>query len=128
MAIDTTQISTDTAVGQIAVLISVIVGAVVALRPVVKDIKEGRKKRSYAVLAGEIESLRRELSFSVQIQRHSSEWEIIARELIRVMRLELVESGIEPNQRVETLMKRIEELDDRDIYSEYIVIGEEEGR
>lgn len=126
MGIDISQINTETPIGQITLLIAVIVAGIVALRPVLKDLRKSRGQKNYAVMASEMEAVKRELSFSIQIQRHNSEWQIVARELIRIMRLERVDAGAEMDSRIENLARRLEEIEDRDIYSDHILIKEEE--
>lgn len=126
MGVDISQINTETTVGQITLLIAIIVAGIVALRPVIKDLRKNKGQKKYAVMASEMESTKRELNFSIQIQRHNSEWQIVARELIRIMRLEMTDAGIPLDDRIQNLMRRLEEIEDRDIYSDHILVEEDE--
>ncbi len=126
MGIDISQINTDTTIGQVAFLFSVIVAGVVALRPVLKDLKSGRSGKKYLVIANELELVKRELSFALQIQRHNSEWQMTARELIRLTRLELADAGVPVDKRLKRLATRLEEIEDEDIYSKHIIPKEVE--
>lgn len=126
MGIDPSQINTDTTIGQIMLFIMVVVAGIVSLRPVIRDLRKSKGQKNYKVVTNELDSVKRELNFAIQIQRHNSEWQIVARELIRVMRLEMVDSGVPIDDRVENLTRRLEEIEDRDIYSDHILIKEEE--
>lgn len=126
MGIDVSQIDTGTTLGQVTLFIVVVVGGIVTLRPVLKDLRKSKGQKNYAVLSSEMEAVKRELNFSIKIQRHNSEWQIVARELIRLMRLEMVDSGVDINSNIENLTRRLEEIEDRDIYSDHILIKEEE--
>lgn len=126
MGIDVSQIDTGTTLGQVTLLILAIAGGIATLRPVLKDLQKSKGQKNYAVLSSEMEAVKRELNFSIKIQRHNSEWQIVARELIRLMRLEMVDSGVEISSNVENLTRRLEEIEDRDIYSDHILIKEEE--
>lgn len=126
MGVDVSQINTETTLGQITLLVAIIVAGIVALRPVLKDLRKSKGQKNYAVMASEMEATKRELNFSIQIQRHNSEWQIVARELIRIMTLEMIDAGISLDPKVENLMRRLEEIEDRDIYSDHILVEEQE--
>lgn len=126
MGVDLSLINTETTIGQLALLIGVIISGIVALRPSFKDLRDRGEKRSYKVIANELVSVKKELGFSLQVQRHATEWQLVAREYIRLLRLELADAGVETNDRLKDLHQRLEGLDSKDIYSEHILIKEDE--
>lgn len=124
--VDSAQIDTSSTLGQIGFFISVVVAAVVTLRPLIKDLRTTRSRKGYSVIANELESLKQEQGFSLQLQRHNAEWQLTAREAMRVYRMELAKAGVPEDPRITALAARLEEIEDRDIYSEHILIKEED--
>lgn len=133
MGVDISQLNLDSPLGQIALLIIVVSTAIVTIKPVIADVIAGIKKgsggkrKNYAVIANELEATKRELNFAIQIQRHESQWHIVAREIIRLARLDLSVMDESTREKIESLSKKLEEIEDRDIYSEHILIKEEDG-
>lgn len=126
MPLDPSQFDTGTTVGQVALLIAVVTSGVVALRPIIKDLRSNKGRKNYSVIANELAAARREIAFALKVQRQSSEWQMTARELIRTTRMDLIDAGVPMSDKISRLSDKLEEIEDRDTYSEHIIIKEEE--
>lgn len=125
MTIDPSQIDTGTTIGQVALLIAVVTSGVVALRPVIKDLRSNKGRKNYAVIANELAAAKREVAFALQIQRQSSEWQMTARELIRATRMDLIDAGVPISDKIKRLSDKLEEIEDRDPYADHMTIEDD---
>lgn len=123
-AIDPSMINTQSTIGQVTVLIIALVSLFTAIRPAL-NFKSGSSKRKYDTIVDELKAVKKDLEFSRTINRNLVEWQISARELIRVLRIALADSGVEAPKSVEVLTAFLEKIESEDLYSELEVRNED---
>ena len=121
MGVDPSQINTSTTAGQIALLLIALGAVITALTPLLKGLKglkspKARKAhRNHVALTEELGTAKRELDYTRRINRHISDWQLSGRELIRLLRLELVSNGIALTPKMSELIEMMNRIEDESL-------------
>nr|DAD61382.1 MAG TPA: hypothetical protein [Caudoviricetes sp.]DAN50638.1 MAG TPA: hypothetical protein [Caudoviricetes sp.]DAR17373.1 MAG TPA: hypothetical protein [Caudoviricetes sp.] len=67
--------------------------------------------RSYKTLAREIDELRAESKVTQNTEKMLSRWQLVASELIRLLRNELADIGGKETERIKILIRKLNDLD-----------------
>lgn len=67
--------------------------------------------RSYKTLAREIDELRAESKVTKNTEKMLSRWQLVASELIRLLRNELADIGGKETERIKILIRKLNDLD-----------------
>lgn len=113
MTVDPNLINTQTTIGQITLLILVSTTLLINLRPVLKNSGKKFKQRNISSMAQQLKAANSEISYSRELTKNLSEWQLTARELIRHLRNRLVEAGVESDDRSFKLLDLLEEIEQR---------------
>ena len=113
MNVDPSLINTQSTLGQVTLLILVGSTLLINLKPVISSSKKQLKQRNLASLTEELRASRREVLYSRHLVRDLSDWQLTARETIRYQRNKMIDAGVEPDPRIESLLKLLEEIEQR---------------
>ena len=69
--------------------------------------------RSYKTLAREIDELRAESKVTQNTEKMLSRWQLVASELIRLLRNELADTGGKETERIKILIRKLKDLDNQ---------------
>jgi len=69
--------------------------------------------RSYKTLAREIDELRAESKVTQNTEKMLSRWQLVASELIRLLRNELADAGVRETERIKILIRKLKDLDNQ---------------
>lgn len=116
--IDLSSIDSGSAVGQLIILFAVIAAVLTQLKPSIKGVKNAIKNRSNRSLQDENSAFRKELAYSRVTNRNLNDFQLAARELIRILTLEMVKSGVEIPERAKALKSALEEIEQRSVSEE----------
>ena len=119
MNVDPSLINTQSTLGQVTLLVLVGSTLLINLKPVVSSSRKKLKQRNLASLTEELRASKREVLYSRHLVRDLSDWQLAARETIRYQRNMMIDAGVEPDERIESLLKILEEIEQRPpIYDE----------
>lgn len=108
---DLSRLDTSTTLGQVTFLV---VAITVLFGTVRQNIRFSIKKpmnRSYKTLAREIDELRAESKVTQNTEKMLSRWQLVASELIRLLRNELADIGGKETERIKILIRKLNDLD-----------------
>lgn len=112
-AIDVSHIDSSTTIGQVAVLLVTVSALVATVKPLIGGARKNFSNRNYNSVAEELKVSRREISYQKKVSTSMREWELTAREAIRVMQNELVEAGAGENPQIARLLELLEDNETR---------------
>ena len=119
MNVDPSMINPQSTLGQVTLLVLVGSTLLVNLKPVISSSRKRLKQRNLASLTEELRASKREVLYSRHLVRDLSDWQLAARETIRYQRNRMIDAGVEPDERIESLLKLLEEIEQRPpIYDE----------
>ena len=116
-AISTENINTDSVIGQITLLLVSLAIVGKTFRPLIKSPKELKNSRSNKAMSEELKIAKKELEYSRTLRRDLTDWQLAARELIRTMKLEIIEAGGDITGRMEQLSDMLDEIENRSLTS-----------
>ena len=106
-------INTQSTLGQVTLLILVGSTLLINLKPVISSSSKKLKQRNLASLTEELRASQREVLYSRNLVRDLSDWQLTARETIRYQRNKMIDAGVGPDERIESLLKLLEEIEQR---------------
>lgn len=113
MNVDPSMINTQSTIGQVTLLVLVGSTLLINLKPVISSSSKKLKQRNLASLTEELRASKREVLYSRNLVRDLSDWQLAARETIRYQRNKMIDAGVEPDQRMESLLNLLEEIEQR---------------
>lgn len=126
-AINTENINPDSVIGQVTLLLVSLAIVGKTFRPLIQSPKEFKNRRSNKAISEELKIAKKELEYSRTLRRDLTDWQLAARELIRVMKLEIIEAGGHVTGRMQQLSDMLDEIENRSftsLNSEDITNGE----
>lgn len=116
-AISTENINTDSVIGQVTLLLVALAIVGKTFKPLIQTPKEFKNNRSNKAISEELKIAKKELEYSRTLRRDLTDWQLAARELIRTMKLELIEAGGQVTGRMQQLSDMLDEIENRSLTS-----------
>lgn len=116
-AINAENINTDSVIGQATLLLVALAIVGKTFAPLIQTPKEFKKNRSNKAMSEELKISKKELEYSRTLRRDLTDWQLAARELIRTMKLELIEAGGQVTGRMQQLSDMLDEIENRSLTS-----------
>lgn len=116
-AINTENINPDSVIGQVTLLLVALAIVGKTFKPLIQNPKEIRNSRSNKAMSEELKIAKKELEYSRTLRRDLTDWQLAARELIRTMKLEIVEVGGQVTGRMQQLSDMLDEIENRSLTS-----------
>lgn len=110
---DLSRLDTSTTLGQITFLVVAITVLVGTVRQNIRFSIKKPMNRSYKTLAKEINELRAESKVTQNTEKMLSRWQLVASELIRLLRNELADTGGKETERIKILIRKLNDLDEQ---------------
>jgi hypothetical protein len=104
-------LDTSTTLGQVTFLVVAITVLVGTVRQNIRFSIKKPMNRSYKTLAREIDELRAESKVTQNTEKMLSRWQLVASELIRLLRNELADIGGKETERIKILIRKLNDLD-----------------
>ena len=108
---DLSRLDTSTTLGQVTFLVVAITVLVGTVRQNIRFSIKKPMNRSYKTLAREIDELRAESKVTQNTEKMLSRWQLVASELIRLLRNELADIGGKETERIKILVRKLNDLD-----------------
>lgn len=108
---DLSGLDTSTTLGQVTFLVVAITVLVGTVRQNIRFSIKKPMNRSYKTLAREIDELRAESKVTQNTEKMLSRWQLVASELIRLLRNELADIGGKETERIKILIRKLNDLD-----------------
>lgn len=108
---DLSRLDTSTTLGQFTFLVVAITVLVGTVRQNIRFSIKKPMNRSYKTLAREIDELRAESKVTQNTEKMLSRWQLVASELIRLLRNELADIGGKETERIKILIRKLNDLD-----------------
>ena len=108
---DLSRLDTSTTLGQVTFLVVAITVLVGTVRQNIRFSIKKPMNRSYKTLAREIDELRAESKVTQNTEKILSRWQLVASELIRLLRNELADIGGKETERIKILIRKLNDLD-----------------
>lgn len=108
---DLSRLDTSTTLGQVTFLVVAITVLVGTVRQNIRFSIKKPVNRSYKTLAREIDELRAESKVTQNTEKMLSRWQLVASELIRLLRNELADIGGKETERIKILVRKLNDLD-----------------
>lgn len=108
---DLSRLDTSTTLGQVTFLMVAITVLVGTVRQNIRFSIKKPMNRSYKTLAREIDELRAESKVTQNTEKMLSRWQLVAGELIRLLRNELADIGGKETERIKILIRKLNDLD-----------------
>lgn len=108
---DLSRLDTSTTLGQVTFLVVAITVLVGTVRQNIRFSIKKPMNRSYKTLAREIDELRAESKVTQNTEKMLSRWQLVASELIRLLRNELANIGGKETERIKILVRKLNDLD-----------------
>lgn len=108
---DLSRLDTSTTLGQVTFLVVAITVLVGTVRQNIRFSIKKPMNRSYKTLAREIDELRAESKVTQNTEKMLSHWQLVANELIRLLRNELADIGGKETERIKILIRKLNDLD-----------------
>lgn len=108
---DLSRLDTSTTLGQVTFLVVAITVLVGTIRQNIRFSIKKPMNRSYKTLAREIDELRAESKVTQNTEKMLSRWQLVASELIRLLRNELADIGGKETERIKILIRKLNDLD-----------------
>jgi hypothetical protein len=106
-------LDTSTTLGQVTFLVVAITVLVGTVRQNIRFSIKKPMNRSYKTLAREIDELRAESKVTQNTEKMLSRWQLVASELIRLLRNELADTGTKETERIKILVRKLKDLDNQ---------------
>lgn len=110
---DLSRLDTSTTLGQVTFLVVAITVLVGTVRQNIRFSIKKPMNRSYKTLAREIDELRAESKVTQNTEKMLSRWQLVASELIRLLRNELADKGGKETERIKILIRKLKDLDNQ---------------
>lgn len=110
---DLSRLDTSTTLGQVTFLVVAITVLVGTVRQNIRFSIKKPMNRSYKTLAREIDELRAESKVTQNTEKMLSRWQLVASELIRLLRNELADTGTKETERIKILIRKLKDLDNQ---------------
>lgn len=110
---DLSRLDTSTTLGQVTFLVVAITVLVGTVRQNIRFSIKKPMSRSYKTLAREIDELRAESKVTQNTEKMLSRWQLVASELIRLLRNELADTGAKETERIKILIRKLKDLDNQ---------------
>jgi len=110
---DLSRLDTSTTLGQVTFLVVAITVLVGTVRQNIRFSIKKPMNRSYKTLAREIDELRAESKVTQNTEKMLSRWQLVASELIRLLRNELADIGGKETERIKILIRKLNDLDQK---------------
>lgn len=110
---DLSRLDTSTTLGQVTFLVVAITVLVGTVRQNIRFSIKKPMNRSYKTLAREINELRAESKVTQNTEKMLSRWQLVASELIRLLRNELADTGTKETERIKILIRKLKDLDNQ---------------
>ena len=110
---DLSRLDTSTTLGQVTFLVVAITVLVGTVRQNIRFSIKKPMNRSYKTLAREIDELRAESKVTQNTEKMLSRWQLVASELIRLLRNELADTGSKETERIKILIRKLKDLDNQ---------------
>ena len=108
---DLSRLDTSTTLGQVTFLVVAITVLVGTVRQNIRFSIKKPMNRSYKTLAREIDELRAESKVTQNTEKMLSRWQLVASEMIRLLRNELADIGGKETERIKILIRKLNDLD-----------------
>lgn len=108
---DLSRLDTSTTLGQVTFFVVAITVLVGTVRQNIRFSIKKPMNRSYKTLAREIDELRAESKVTQNTEKMLSRWQLVASELIRLLRNELADIGGKETERIKILIRKLNDLD-----------------
>lgn len=108
---DLSRLDTSTTLGQVTFLVVAITVLVGTVRQNIRFSIKKPMNRSYKTLAREIDELRAKSKVTQNTEKMLSRWQLVASELIRLLRNELADIGGKETERIKILIRKLNDLD-----------------
>lgn len=108
---DLSRLDTSTTLGQVTFLVVAITVLVGTVRQNIRFSIKKPMNWSYKTLAREIDELRAESKVTQNTEKMLSRWQLVASELIRLLRNELADIGGKETERIKILIRKLNDLD-----------------
>jgi hypothetical protein len=112
--IDPNTIDQSNTIGQVTMLLAVIGVFITSVKPFLPRMGSGDKSRS-VILKERLELEMKNATIVREVNTNLSEWQIVARSLIRVLKNDLIEHGGVISGQAENLTARLEAIDEREV-------------
>lgn len=116
-AINTENINPDSVIGQVTLLLVALAIVGKTFKPLIQTPKDFKNSRSNKAMSEELKIAKKELEYSRTLRRDLTDWQLAARELIRTMKLEIIEAGGHVTRRMQQLSDMLDEIENRSLTS-----------
>lgn len=116
--IDPGAINQTSLIGQITMLLLAIGVILSTLKAYLPKNRGAEGKSRVEILKDKVKSSEEDSAFTRKVNNNLSEWQLTAREVIRVLKNHLVENGIEIPERVKAMEERLRAIDEREVFDE----------
>ena len=116
--IDPGAIDQTSLIGQITMLLLAIGVILSTLKAYLPKNRGAEGKSRVEILKDKVKSSEEDSAFTRKINNNLSEWQLTAREVIRVLKNHLVENGIEIPERVKAMEEHLRAIDEREVFDE----------
>lgn len=117
-AIDPSAINQTSIIGQITMLLLAIGVILSTLKAYLPKNRGAEGKSRVEILKDKVKSSEEDSAFTRKVNNNLSEWQLTAREVIRVLKNHLVENGIEIPERVRAMEDHLRAIDEREVFDE----------
>ena len=116
--IDPSAINQNSLIGQITMLLLAIGVILSTLKAYLPKNRGAEGKSRVEILKDKVKSSEEDSAFTRKVNNNLSEWQLTAREVIRVLKNHLVDNGIEIPERVKAMEDHLRAIDEREIFDE----------
>ena len=117
-AIDPSAINQTSIIGQITMLLLAIGVILSTLKAYLPKNRGAEGKSRVEILKDKVKSSEEDSAFTRKVNNNLSEWQLTAREVIRVLKNHLVDNGIEIPERVKAMEDHLRAIDEREVFDE----------
>lgn len=117
-AIDPSAINQTSIIGQITMLLLAIGVILSTLKAYLPKNRGTEGKSRVEILKDKVKSSEEDSAFTRKVNNNLSEWQLTAREVIRVLKNHLVDNGIEIPERVKAMEDHLRAIDEREVFNE----------
>ncbi len=117
-AINPSAIDQTSLIGQITMLLLAVGVILSALRAYLPKNRGAEGKSRMEILKDKVKSSEEDSSFTRKVNNNLSEWQLTAREVIRVLKNHLVDNGVEIPERVKAMEDHLRTIDEREVFDE----------
>lgn len=123
MTFDPSQMNTNSLPGQIALIIFALASLAGTVKPLLSGAnpKNMKKARMIKGIKQDLEIAHKEILHRTEESRILHEWQLVARQLIYIMRNSMASSGVEITEHMEKLMDALEQYE-----TQFIIVDKEQ--